>query len=305
MTPPKLSARQLGMLVLGLVVLGVLAYVVLRREKNEPLAPNNIAISTTNSKGQHQESPSGATTFTPLGAVERVGQKILSFITDAQKNSETEQIFKGAPSAQETSDQQKEREARVFEIMFPEPVIAAYRENQAILVSVGVLDAKEVNPLTNTTEAERYIRNRFETYINNPQVSVNEKMVAIRALAHLPYIMSYERARAERILRGASTDRIPSKLTSFLALSIPVAQAEWKTTDPCYKDDNPKSKVQGYNNISTCCNCGEYCSYGCKYYDDCGENSTKCNVPQGCLNLDCKMYQNALWDRNTGTCGCG
>ncbi|PIR69579.1 MAG: hypothetical protein COU47_02380 [Candidatus Niyogibacteria bacterium CG10_big_fil_rev_8_21_14_0_10_46_36] len=58
-------------------------------------------------------------------------------------------------------------------------------------------------------------------------------------------------------------------------------------TGGCYKDFAPFNLVCGFNTFAPCCNC----SAG--------------GVPIGCLNGVCAAWPNAIWDEDTGICGCG
>lgn len=88
--------------------------------------------------------------------------------------------------------------------------------------------------------------------------------------------------------------------------SVNYALASWVTSPDCYKDDAPDYPVPGFNTLIFCCNCGLFCTtFGCEFIEDCGPQSAQCNVPLGCLNLVCGAWPNAIWDPETGTCGCG
>jgi len=302
MTPQKFSTKQLGVLVFGLIVLGVLVYMFFHRENNQPVVPNTIAIAEQNSKGQQQENPSFTTTFTPLGTVEKIGQKVLSFITGVENSGKTGEVVKGTTVPFIAEVDTAAYEKAIFDIMTPEPVREAFRRHQALLVAKGIIDKSKVNPLSNTDEVTRFVYDTFVRYINDPRVSSTERANAKSALTRLPDVVAYERRRAERILRGESADRIPTHFLAFLTLSTPKAEAAWYTTSECYKDDNPESKAVGYNMIATCCNCG---FEGEDYVEDCGTNSVECGEPLGCLNMTCELYENAIWNPDTLMCGCG
>lgn len=86
----------------------------------------------------------------------------------------------------------------------------------------------------------------------------------------------------------------------------------WHTTPDCYKDLMPFNPVPGFNSLAICCNCGLFCipPLACVFIPDCGPFSVACTIPLGCLNLNCALWPNAIWDRltnpfSTGTCGCG
>lgn len=98
------------------------------------------------------------------------------------------------------------------------------------------------------------------------------------------------------------------KLRWVILANIAQASPGWVTSPDCYKDDMPLNPLPGPNIWAECCNCGLFCvGYYCKYVPDCEEQSRKCNVPLGCLNLACRAFPNAIWDPlpGTGICGCG
>lgn len=74
----------------------------------------------------------------------------------------------------------------------------------------------------------------------------------------------------------------------------------------CYKDDNPSYFVAGQNLWAPCCNCGLRCRKGsCTPVYDCGPYGARCDIQLGCLNMACRSWPNAIWDMQTGICGCG
>lgn len=86
----------------------------------------------------------------------------------------------------------------------------------------------------------------------------------------------------------------------------------WHTTPDCYKDLAPFNPIPGFNSLAICCNCGLFCAppLACVFVPDCGPFSVACTIPLGCLNLNCKLWPNAIWDKftnplGTGICGCG
>ncbi|MCP3686578.1 MAG: hypothetical protein GY861_28400 [bacterium] len=128
----------------------------------------------------------------------------------------------------------------------------------------------------------------------------------------LPRIMEYDRKKlierhnAQSSLLRAAYAFVAERFKeedSVIGLFFNTAYAEWVTEGDCYKDDADSGS--GFNGATFCCNCGMFCSKGCKWYDDCGTNSTKCNVDLGCLNSTCMMNQSAIWDEQTMVCGCG
>lgn len=97
-----------------------------------------------------------------------------------------------------------------------------------------------------------------------------------------------------------------AKLRWVILANIAQASPGWVTSGDCYKDDVPLNPLPGPNIWAECCNCGLFCvGYYCKFIPDCEEQSKKCNVPLGCLNLACRTFPNAIWDPLTGICGCG
>lgn len=80
--------------------------------------------------------------------------------------------------------------------------------------------------------------------------------------------------------------------------------AGWVTSGDCYKDDDPGNKQKGSNSSSFCCNCGLYCAQTCVFIEDCGPDGSSCNRQLGCLNKICPNKSNAIWDQESGICGC-
>ncbi len=81
-----------------------------------------------------------------------------------------------------------------------------------------------------------------------------------------------------------------------LAFSIGVGEDTFVTIPDCWKNIQQGSRA-AQNLMALCCNCGLFCSYGCTFYWDCGnENGSKCNVPLGCLNAVCKGDTTAIFD---------
>src|SRR3989338_6954122 len=100
--------------------------------------------------------------------------------------------------------------------------------------------------------------------------------------------------------------------TVFMAKPV---DAKWVRSPDCYKDDDPSFKPLGMNTRVFCCNCGiQFVPVGNScvpvFKDDCGEKMSICGpgcrpgIPLGCLNKICKNYPNAIWDPDTGLCGC-
>ncbi|MFY9462506.1 MAG: hypothetical protein WAP51_04890 [Candidatus Sungiibacteriota bacterium] len=92
----------------------------------------------------------------------------------------------------------------------------------------------------------------------------------------------------------------------YVIMQAKPAYAGWNTGKDCYKDDDPDNKKKGFNSKVFCCNCGYFCTpTGCVFKEDCGEKGKSCNVQLGCLNGVCGDWPNAIWDKESGTCGCG
>lgn len=305
MTSPTMNIKKLLTFVLGGVVVVGGAIFLSGAQETAPQEVVSAQKIEEKAKGQIEKTPYFSTNFAPLPSASKFGEKIVSFITKEENASGDDAQNKGTLGFSGTLGQKSTEEAKIFAIMFPEPTLRAFHENQTKLIAVGVMAESERIALTTEQEVTQYIQRRFESYLNEPSVSDEEKAVARRTIQRLPQVMRSERERAERILRGEVAEKIPSPLMSALTLAIPRAEAFWYTIPDCYKDDNPFSMVPGYTNIALCCNCGYHCSDGCAYFQDCGFQSIACNVPLGCLNLECKFYQNAIWSSLTGICGCG
>ena len=92
----------------------------------------------------------------------------------------------------------------------------------------------------------------------------------------------------------------------YVIMQAKPVYAGGNTGKDCYKDDDPGNKKKGSNSKVFCCNCGLYCTpSGCVDVKDCGEKGKACNVQLGCLNRVCGGTPNAIWDKESGTCGCG
>jgi len=104
----------------------------------------------------------------------------------------------------------------------------------------------------------------------------------------------------------------------YSVLLVRPAYASWVRSPDCYKDDDPDYNIPGFNARIFCCNCGIVifvCGETCceEFVEDCGEQGNECEqrsdcapyIPLGCLNLICGSWPNAIWDPDTGTCGCG
>jgi len=92
---------------------------------------------------------------------------------------------------------------------------------------------------------------------------------------------------------------------AYVLIRAKPAYAAWVTKGVCYKDDNPADQTPGSNLPTICCNCGFRCTNYCVFVEDCGTNGAACDTQIGCLNSVCQNRQNAIWDPQTGTCGCG
>lgn len=109
------------------------------------------------------------------------------------------------------------------------------------------------------------------------------------------------------LLSGTSKDIVDTIIDGlgYVFFLAKPAEGAWITGGDCYKDDAPFYPVPGFNSLNFCCNCGLKCAKVCVFVPDCGPHSVACDIPLGCLNLNCKAWPNAIWDPTTGICGCG
>lgn len=79
----------------------------------------------------------------------------------------------------------------------------------------------------------------------------------------------------------------------------------WMTTPLCFKHMGPAGA--GRVSKATSCNSGFATPPGSAPIPvaDCGIGGVLCTIPTGCLNLNCKANNNAIFDPITKTCGCG
>lgn len=122
-------------------------------------------------------------------------------------------------------------------------------------------------------------------------------------------------AMESRIIDEISALDLPDGLLDRVAsyfISTARAVGEVDIGIECYRPSPPGMDCKGsivpagFNGWSFCCNCGLFCSYGCKYVPDCSKET--CNVQMGCLNAVCPRSA-AIWDvlgvfGGTGICGC-
>lgn len=91
-----------------------------------------------------------------------------------------------------------------------------------------------------------------------------------------------------------------------IAINVQPIYAGWTRNEDCYKDDDPNNQKIGSNKAVFCCNCGLH-HHGdhWHFHNDCGPYGVACDRQLGCLNRVCGAWPNAIWDRQTGICGCG
>lgn len=125
----------------------------------------------------------------------------------------------------------------------------------------------------------RFIKNRDSEHgaVSDDR---NAYLSAMRLVEYFRYVGSINSAYAQ----GAGTCELALNLApTTIVPSTPIGEIE----GGCYKDNDPFFFVCGFNTFAPCCNC----SIG--------------PVPVGCLNGVCAAWPNAIWDEDTGICGCG
>lgn len=224
----------------------------------------------------------------------------------------------------------------VFDRLWPPSYREGLKKVENLLVSEGYLADSDRSPLD--TDAEVYkTLNRMFGFARLKGV-VDEKDVASldRGLNELlPQIVKRERKAleggavgigdsivpgAQRLIYKKDSHLLISDLLDGLKYVFVVAKPamasndwtpSWNTKPDCYKDLNPVNPVYGFNGWVYCCNCGwKYVGVSVVFVEDCGPFSAACDIPDGCLNLICAAYPNAVWDQftnplGTGICGCG
>ena len=250
-------------------------------------------------------------------------------IVDRQKGSLFMEYFATKPGTRLS-------EAEVFDRLWPPAYREGLKKVENLMVSEGYVADSERSPLNTDAEVYKTLNRIFGFARSRGAVDENDVASLERGLNELlPEIVKRERAALEGgavgvsdiVLPGAQRLIYKKESGSLIAdildglkyvLAVPeVAMASndwtpsWNTKPDCYKDLNPMYPVYGFNGWVYCCNCGwKYVGVSVVFVEDCGPFSAACDIPDGCLNLICAAYPNAVWDQftnplGTGICGCG
>lgn len=226
---------------------------------------------------------------------------------------------------------------QIFDRLWPPVYREALQGLETHMVDQGFIKEEEKH-LSITSDADMYsILLKIIDYMESRGWTTSEDATKLREglMVHLPKQIEAERTnlRKNGVKTGILLPRdqhITSQDSTSLALDIidglkyvfsaPEAQAQfglgvgWYTAPDCYKNLAEFNPVPGFNSLAFCCNCGLSCvpPLACVFVLDCGPFSTLCTIPLGCLNLNCKLWPNAIWDGPPGavppytfTCGCG
>src|SRR3989338_8401464 len=222
-------------------------------------------------------------------------------------------------------------EEQIFDILWPESYRDALVMLQDLMIKDNFITTSEKNTIFATDDQIYAVLFKIAEYAKKQGwVGPADATQLQKGIQELERLISMERANLRTTGKissglllpgGQRIDKTPMAKQDFFSMIVDglkyslttnSANAEipgggnWVTSPDCYKDLAPSNPVPGANLWVFCCNCGLYCvGYYCEFIDDCGPYSTQCNVPLGCLNLICGAWPNAIWDPETGICGCG
>lgn len=208
-------------------------------------------------------------------------------------------------SVPEAKKQARLTDEEYFVGFYGQEMINRFNKSLDFLVSQGFL--KRENKINIKTESDMNVFfNIYLSYGAGKSTLINNRESQLRQGLNivLPELWSREHSyMEERILkeRGLSCSAVLNRVLAFWAPQKASAQQNEVTNPECYREGTNGS--QGTNGWAMCCNCGEFCSEGCEWFDDCGPQSASCNVYHGCLNSNCQGVA-AIWDQETGICGC-
>ena len=232
-----------------------------------------------------------------------------------------------------TGGPQSFTDEEIFNRLWPPVYQDALQDLENRMIGDGFVAAGEQHQSIRSDEDVYFILSKLIDYAEKNEWIVVEDAAKLRVglTVDLPQQIDGERRalrengiststilpRNQRFVHSYSDqDKLARDLIDGLkyVLTLHYADAQvggWHTAPDCYKDLAPLNPVPGFNSLAICCNCGLLCTpYGCTFIPDCGPYSAACNVPLGCLNLNCGLWPNAIWDQfsyplGTGICGCG
>ncbi len=201
-------------------------------------------------------------------------------------------------------------EQKIFNWIWPEDYRRGLAEIETLYINEGYIAQR---PPTNFDDEEniyQFLALTLDVAETQKWIIPSDATILRKGLKEtLPPVIEHDKNLLRQGLLPVSflpKDTDITKLRLVIFANIAQASPGWVTSPDCYKDDAPFNPLPGPNLWAECCNCGWFCTpKGCKFFEDCEEQSVKCNVPAGCLNLTCRTFPNAIWDPTTGICGCG
>lgn len=220
----------------------------------------------------------------------------------------------------------KNEEKNIAENLFPKKYLNSLYAIQDGFVTAGWIQESEKTTFDSEKNVLDFLKTGVEIFIKqgvykNPQdierarTAVNvifpqlwaAERDSYRQRASLPW--NFQKNKSQETFYASKKQSI---LDGFLSAIIPPTQFaeavgadgrdDFVTIPDCWKSKIPQIGTGGTNLYAFCCNCGLFCSYGCTFYWDCGEHSSSCNVPLGCLNQVCGPADayNAIFDGPPG-----
>lgn len=219
-------------------------------------------------------------------------------------------------------DTKQMSDSEVFEIIWPLEYRTGLKKVEDVLVQEGFVATSTRNSMASDQDMFGFYKTLLEFARKKQWVNEEQYHNFYRGVTEvLPSIMAREKSAlrmrhrqttpfpGSQRVSGREIPAFTKDLLDGLAYIFSFAEpadAAWITGVDCYKDDLPIIPVIGPNLWGFCCNCGcRYVLYTCVFIPDCGTNSLACDIPFGCLNLECATWTQAIWDPTTGVCGCG
>jgi len=274
---------------------------------------------------------------TQYDVFETIKNNVVTLLPHINQDEVPEKEHSSIPATTDSSpDKTPERspeeiEELVFDRLWPPTYRDSLYNVQLLMKNEGFIDEKDINPNPATDEEISVILRQLVAYAaERGFITEEQKEVYIYHITTtLKDDVTRERQSYEREFKSVSVmlggqkflistenthDLVRDILDAVAFVLIPQeARASWVTGGSsfglggdCYKDDAPFFTVPGFNSVIGCCNCGLNCTgFVCVSVPDCGPHSMGCTIPLGCLNLQCGAWPNAIWDPQTGICGCG
>jgi len=248
-------------------------------------------------------------------------ERVFTSIEDLKKIFTRTTEIEDKNDGQTKTDEQirKLSDEEYFTLFYGEPYAEYVNMLQQTMLDEGYLSENEMVDIE--TEQDTYpIFIKFADFMISKGYADEEIRQSVESgVKSLIELNRNERPFMERgIIEEKIMNEISAKSSSgnfldrTISFFISIARAVGEVTMPyCYRPSPPgmdckgNIKPAGFNGWAYCCNCGLFCSYGCKYVADCSKET--CNVQMGCLNAVCPRSA-AIWDGfttgGTGICGC-